>query len=653
MSAIIGIYNRAGRPVGCGDLERMTDILVHRGPDGHGVWAAGPVGLGHRMLWTTPESLHETLPFADDAAGLTITADARIDNRDELLPLLCLTDHPAERVSDSQVILAAYKKWGEGCPQHLLGDFAFAIWDAAAQTLFCARDHFGVKPFYYYVSDNIFAFATEIKALLCLPDVPQRIDQTKVADYLQGIQEDVCRTFFKDISAAPVGHSLKVTQGNLRFHSFWSPDPDIELRLKSDADYAEAMKSVFAEAVRCRTRSAFPVGSMLSGGLDSSSIACTAREILKREGKPKLHTFSAIFPSLPPQTLAAIDERPWINSVIGMGGIDAHFVHPDLSSPMTDLSKILRLHDQPTHPNNSIFREIFQSAQQQNVRVMLEGTDGDSIVSYGLLYPKELARQGRWLMLVKEVYALARKHGSSPRQELWSCIKDYGLKPLVPQPLLRMRQERHAMRFKGRSVSQINPIIASNFARRIGLEERLQAFEFPEMESFDTDRLYHHFRIKNPNLGVVLDIFGRNAAEFGCEARFPFMDKRFAEFCLSLPTSQKLNAGWTRIGMRRAMEGILPKEVQWRIPKSNLGGNYEVGMLRYEQKVLDRFMSEERQDLNEYLDPPALQASYAKYRAGKSPKDAFSVWRAVCLARWLEELESIETLGFSESPISL
>jgi len=148
MSAIIGIYNRTGQPVDPEALQGMTDILTHRGPDGQGVWASGPAGLGHRMLWTTPESLHETLPFADDAAGLTITADARIDNREELLPLLGLTDGPPEQVSDSRVILAAYAKWGEHCPEHLLGDFAFVIWDAAAQTLFCACDHFGVKPLY-------------------------------------------------------------------------------------------------------------------------------------------------------------------------------------------------------------------------------------------------------------------------------------------------------------------------------------------------------------------------------------------------------------------------------------------------------------------------------------------------------------------------
>ncbi len=640
MSGIFGILNRNGRPVERNDLGRMSDVLAHRGPDQQGSWCSGPVGLGHRMLWTTPESLHERLPYGSGTAGLTITADARIDNRDGLLPLLGLSNSPAEVISDSQVILAAYERWGERCLEHLLGDFAFAIWDERSRKLFCARDHFGVKPFYYFVSDKLFVFASEIKALFCVPGVPRRIDEVKVADYLQGIQEDVCRTFFAGILAAPVGQSLGVSQNDLQHRSYWSPDPQRELRLKSDGEYAEAMKSVFEEATRCRLRSAFPVGAMLSGGLDSSSIACTARDILSREARPKLHTFSAIFPSLPPQELAAIDERPWINAVIEMGGIDPHFVSPDLHSPMAALSETLRQHDQPTHPNNAIFRGLFQAAQQQQVRTVLEGTDGDSIVSYGLLYPKELARQGRWPTLFREVSALARRYGASPRREVWSYVKDYGLKPLVPQELLRLRHERHAKRAKRHLASRISPVVAPGFAKRANLEERLEAFQLPEMDSFDTDRLYHAFRITNPNLGVVLDIFGRIAAEFGCEARFPFMDIRFAELCLSLPASLKLSGGWTRIGMRRAMEGTLPEKVQWRVPKSNLGASYEVGMLRYEQKVLDQFISEGCQKIDGYLNVPFLKEAYMRYRAGDSPADAFLIWRAMCLARWLESLDA-------------
>ena len=146
MSAIFGIYYLEGRPVDRTDLERMLESLAHRGSDGADLWSEGPVGLGHRMLWTTPESVHEKLPLLNHTGDVVLTADARIDNRDELLAVLGLTACPPAQVADSQLILAAYEKWGEHCPEKLLGDFAFALWDGRKQILFCARDTSGSSP---------------------------------------------------------------------------------------------------------------------------------------------------------------------------------------------------------------------------------------------------------------------------------------------------------------------------------------------------------------------------------------------------------------------------------------------------------------------------------------------------------------------------
>ncbi|NES85389.1 MAG: asparagine synthetase B, partial [Moorea sp. SIO2B7] len=163
MSGIVGIYYLNQEPIDRENIGQMLDILAHRGPDGADIWCEGSVGLGHRMLWTTPESLLEKLPLVNHSKNLVITADARIDNREELIVALELNDRPAEKITDSQLILAAYEKWGEQCPEKLLGDFAFAIWDKHKQILFCARDHVGVKPFYYYhQSGQGFIFASEI-----------------------------------------------------------------------------------------------------------------------------------------------------------------------------------------------------------------------------------------------------------------------------------------------------------------------------------------------------------------------------------------------------------------------------------------------------------------------------------------------------------
>ena len=321
MSAIAGIVRLDGAPADRANLDRMLERLAHRGPDGHGSHIADSCGLGHRMLWTTPESLHERLPLTDSTGDLTLTADARIDNREELCSLLSAPS----TVTDADLILQAYARWGERCPERLLGDFAFALWDARRGLLFCARDHFGVKPFYYHHRPGrLFAFASEIKGLLVLSEVPRRLNETRVADYLVPLLEDKEITFYEEIVRLPPAHRMAVTREGVRMEQYWAPDPEREIRMKSDGEYAEAFREIFTEAVRCRLRSAFRVGSMLSGGLDSSSIVCVARELLAKNGGGKLHTFSAIFPDVP-----ECDEREYIDEVIAGGGLEPHLVRGD------------------------------------------------------------------------------------------------------------------------------------------------------------------------------------------------------------------------------------------------------------------------------------------------------------------------------------
>ena len=304
----------------------MVDILAHRGPDGADIWVDGCVGLGHRMLWTTPESLIEKLPLVNERGDLVITADARIDNRDELIAALQTNNRPADKITDSDLILAAYEKWGEDCPQHLLGDFAFAIWDERKQILFCARDHFGVKPFYYYYSNQTFIFASETKALLSIDEVPHQVNEVRIGDYLTSMLEDKSITSYQGVLRLPPAHSITLTQqGNLQLRCYWTLELSEELRLNSDEEYAEAFRKVFTEAVRCRLRTAFPIGSHLSGGLDSSSICCIARKLLE-ESNSQLHTFSNIFDDVP-----GSDERSFIEAVLEQGDFIPHFTHADSS----------------------------------------------------------------------------------------------------------------------------------------------------------------------------------------------------------------------------------------------------------------------------------------------------------------------------------
>ena len=626
MSAIAGIFSLEGRPVERPALERMVGSVAHRGPDGAGVWSEGPLGLGHRMLHTTPESLHERLPLVNKTGDLALTADARIDNRDELIALLGLTDRTRAEITDSELILRAYERWGERSPERLLGDFAFAVWDRRRQELFCARDHMGIKPFYYYWSGRALIFASEIKALLRLREVPRRLNEVMVAYYLVPLLEDKSITFYREIFRLPPAHRLSVGRSGARMEPYWSLNPHREVRYSSDEEYAEAFREVFTEAVHCRLRSAFQVGSNLSGGLDSSSISCVARKLLSPDGERRLRTFSAIFDEVP-----ECDERPFIDAVLAGGDLDPHYVHADQLSPLSDFERVMHHMDEPfLAPHLFMHWALCSAAHQQDVRVLLNGTDGDTTVSHGLAYLTELARRGRWRTLATETNALSRRHGRSPRRTLL----EYGIKPLTPEPVhLAWR----LLRGRKGPAWAAGTTINSDFAQRIGLAHRVKALNGNRLRPALTAREHHWRKLTTGIFPFGFEGADRVAAAFSIEFRYPFFDKRLVEFCLGLPPEQKLYQGWTRMIMRRAMSNILPVEVQWREGKSNLAPNFKRGLLTFEQERLEEVILDNPQVIEEYVDVPALRKAYNRFVLGSMDEDAMAVWKATTLALGLRQ----------------
>ncbi len=630
MSGIFGIYHRDGQPVQREILVSMADILAHRGKDGLGLWSENSVGLGHRMLWSTPESMLEQLPLVEQSGDYVITTDVRLDNREQLLSLLNLNRESAKTIGDSQLILAAYQKWGEHCPQYLLGDFAFAIWDERSQQLFCARDHFGVKPLYYYGSAQTFVWATEIKALLCLPEVPRRLNEVKVADYLLALFADKAITFYQDILKLPPAHSLIVNSTQIRLTKYWSLDPNAELKLESDQAYAEAFQEHFSAAVSCRSRSAFPVGSLLSGGLDSSSITCMAQQLGAKQGKNPLKTFSAIF-----DTVTQCDERNFIEAVVAQGGIEPYYLPADQLSPLIDLEQVFWHQDEAFYaPNLFMHWGLYRSASQQGVRVLLDGFDGDTTVSHGLAYMTELARQGKWLELTREVRGYCRNFNSDPRKILWYYLWSYGLAHRVP-PIWQRLGRKLTRRYRSPKppTLKLNP----DLVQRLNLKERLRQLE-PYRNSPPQTAREEHYRLLN--WGVLpfgIEVVDRAAASFGIEPRYPFFDKGLAEFCLSLPPQQKIFRGWTRIVMRRGMNGILPPEVQWRGGKSDLSPNFHHGLRTFERERFDQLISEESDRLAPYIDVALMQKTYQQFMQGEAmpDNDVMSIWKPLSLALWL------------------
>jgi asparagine synthase (glutamine-hydrolysing) len=589
------------------------------------------------MLWTTPESLHEKQPFLNRRGDLAVTADARIDNREDLIAALDFAELASQSISDSELILAAYEKWGELCPEKLLGDFAFVIWDRRKQTLFCVRDHFGVKPFYYYfLSGRFFVFASEIKALLSHPEVPRKLNEVRVAEYLASMFDDKTITFYADILRLPPAHSLTIDRHTIKLRCYWSLDPSRELRLSSDNAYAEAFREIFIEAVRRRLRTNLLVGSMLSGGMDSSSVACVARQLLAQNGGRRLLTFSAIF-----DEVTQCDERPFINAVLAQNSLEPHYVHGDRLSPLADLDRVLWHQDEAFYaPNLFLTWNLCAAAKEQGVRILLDGFDGDTTVSHGEGYLNELAYGGQWFTLASTIRAFARTFNLSSRRLLWNYAWSYGLDPMISRSRAlklarrvgRILNRRHETTNLPYWNANLNPI----FAQSIDLAARRKILRQAWPNPPRTERESHYRILTLGIMPFTLEVLERTAAAFGIEPRFPFWDKRLVEFCLALPPQQKVRRGWTRIVLRRALASILPAEVQWRSSKSNLGPNFEHGLLAYERERLEEMILKDSRTIEKYVNIDFLREAYRRFASGERGDDALTIWKAVSLGLWLQ-----------------
>ena len=252
------------------ELRDMAAQLARRGPDGTGIWQLANVGLGHIQLGLDSNARPEKLPSVHGASGCVVSGDVRLDNRIELLERLRGVEQ-RPTTGDAELVLAAYLEWGEGCVERLFGDFAFAIWDPRTEKLFLARDQIGMRPLYYHhAPGRFFAFASEPRAILVLPQTPYRINEVRIADFLVGLEGiDKTSTFFEEVFRLPPAHTLTVTRSSIRLRRYWTLEvQDPSFALPSDEAYAEAFLEVFGEAVRCRLRAVDPPGSMLSGGMD-------------------------------------------------------------------------------------------------------------------------------------------------------------------------------------------------------------------------------------------------------------------------------------------------------------------------------------------------------------------------------------------------
>ena len=581
MSGIFGIIHRDGRPVDAADLERMREAMAHRGPDGSEIWIDGSAGLGQLMLHSTPESLHETLPWKDPESGLVITADARLDNRSELIaslgvdlnlwePALRAIEEyqnsenrrqgrlPQDGIPDSQLILAAYKRWGEACVDHLLGDFAFAIWNPREKRLFCARDHMGIRPFYYYLAKELFVFASSALGVVSAEVVPRRISEQRIADHLFWELEgaDKTCTFFEDVWRMPPSHAGTFSSQGFSSREYWRLDTEFELKLGSDEAYVDAFEEVFSQAISARMRCHKPVCSMLSGGLDSSTIVGIARSLQMQDSAISFATFSGVS-----EEGEDCRESLYSSKVIDQGNLEATLLRPsDLPAYEERMNQVDKWLEDPFEAGWILHKMIYLASRDQGHVVVMDGIDGDGVASLTTSYPTYLIRNWCWWAANQEIWGMWKNYHRG-HVALWKKYFD-ALRPLAPEFARKLKRK-----WVGANDNWIDDyyLISHEYAKRTGLQARLEASrKLNAVSDCETLRQAHAKRMSVPYLTAAIERYGRLASCCGVEQRQPLLDKRVVEHCISLPWRQLVRRGWAKYGMRCLAERFIPSDVAWR-----------------------------------------------------------------------------------------
>jgi len=627
MSSIAGVFYLDGRHAEAEALASMTEPVL-RGPlaqEGAGpatFWTEGPAGLAHRLRRFTPEDAFETQPLHGADGRLVLVADARLDNREELGRTFGIPPGALQRMPDSALILKAYEKWGRAFPEHLLGAFGFALWDRAEQRLVLGRDHFGRRSLFYYQSARVVAFASSLTGLLRLREVPRRLNEPKVADYLLRMTVDPDETFFADVRRLPLAHTMTVEARRTERRRYRALDPKREVRFQRDEDYAEALRDVFTEAVRCRLRSAYPVGSHLSGGLDSSSVTCVAAGLLRERGE-RLTAFSAVPPEgfvNPFETRAEADERPYIDAVLARyGNIDGVQVITGEESFLANLYEGFDAAGAPlSNVQNRVWAEAIQEeAARRGVRVLLTGQGGNITVSWHgrLLFP-EMFWRGQWGRLGR----MLRVSAVAQERSVGELFRKQVIVPTLPGAVRRWG----ASSLRGRTdVLLKRAYINPEFARRIRLVERVQRSSFRNpwrVELPNSRRRRVEFFAAGP-IQDGADLLAAWRDGYGVELRDPTLDKRVVELCLAIPSEQyiayqgKAHAG-ERMLLRRAMANTLPPLVAGRTTRGVQAANWFQAFDRvYDTlwRAVERF--EASPTARSLLDLPRMQRHLACWSA--------------------------------------
>jgi len=540
--------------------KEMSANLVHRGPDGAGSYSSRPVSLGHRRL-SIIDLVTGNQPMISADKRFAMIFNGEIYNYIELRDELKVLGREFHTTSDSEVLLQAFEQWGPACSSKLNGMWAFAIWDDKEKKLFLSRDRFGIKPLYYSLQDGAFLFASEPKALLATGLISRKINRRAVYDYLAfTVTDHTPETFFEEIKQLPPGHSMTIDQSlKPEIERFWQLPQAPQVSNKADRHMIEEFKALFTDAIRIRLRSDVPVGSCLSGGLDSTSIVCTAQNMLKEgtDGKIKrMETFSAIFKG------SDIDESRFIQETEKQISTNSHYVTPVKEEMLADIENFIRSQDEPIVTPSAIAQcNVMRLANENNVKVLLDGQGADETLGgYTRFISSRAADFFREGEIQKAFQTLVNTR--SNLMEKFAVVGLF-LSMVTNARVSRMvdRLSIFIMDFKKTdSMAAMHEDLRSEGASRtFDRYQKQPPYLFSSLQ-FSTDH----------RLQELLRYEDRNSMRYSIETRLPFLDYRLVSFeFTSLPDSLKINEQWTKRVLREAMTGVIPDTIRNR--KDKLG----------------------------------------------------------------------------------
>lgn len=571
MSAFAVIYERSNTPWESGIFNRVMERLNHRGPDGSDVFSAGNIFMGHWHFWTTPEEVGERQPLALNGLPFKIVLDGRIDNREELFTKLSITPAEGTSLSDAALIIHAYAHWAERCFDHFVGEFALVIFDEGRNELICARDHLGDRTLFYAIHGTQIVIASEPWAVTGANTAAPEINESAVAHYFAFKATQDGQTLFKNVYELLPAHGMIINASAQRSWRYWQPDPSVRLRGKSDKEYAEQFLLLLEQSVHCRMRSTTPVGILMSGGLDSGSLACLAARMT---APVPLTTISYVF-----DELTECDERNYIEIVKDRWGIHSVYIPCDDAWPYKDWGNWPR---NPNHPEGNAYRLLkeraYHRAHEKGLRVLMPGAFGDELYCGEQDWLADLLVEGR-------LHEAAR--------ELKRHIRYAGLRATLKSSYLRRVGRRLLNSIPG--------------GRRLRRAVKAPVWLTADSAAYLNNRenwLNPAFELKDDLLGIGASQDSSyeniNASRHALELRHPYRDRRLAEYVLSLPAYQLYNLGFYKYILRVAMQGILPHPILSRHHSTSLTPFFSRGLER-EEKLLQSYFQDSSAAWRKYI----------------------------------------------------